>query len=181
MGGFPFVIRWVNYTVTVTDAVTVTKTCVSNQSARLLHTFHRARRYESRTTSTNPVAPLGRAPLRVRSPLCRHYHSHTCHLTIWRALACMHARDACELARAIGMMPLSAQHRPSSTRRRPGRRCVVGVWQAREARELEAERYPAVRVLGRRQADRRGHGRGSEAVRRKTPRLAGELPGRGLK
>ena len=50
----------------------------------------------------------------------------------------------------------------------------------REARELEAERYPAVRVLGKRRADD-GVAGGSEAARGKTPRLAGELPGRGLR
>ena len=36
-----------------------------------------------------------------------------------RELACMHTRDACEIARASSMLPLSAQQRPSSPQRRP--------------------------------------------------------------
>ena len=50
----------------------------------------------------------------------------------------------------------------------------------REARKLEAERYPAVRVTGRRGVGDGGAGE-AEVTRRKTPRLAGELPGRGLR
>jgi len=50
----------------------------------------------------------------------------------------------------------------------------------REARELEAERYPVVRETGRRGVGDGGAGE-AEATRRKTPRLAGELPGRGLR
>ena len=50
----------------------------------------------------------------------------------------------------------------------------------REARELEAKRHPVARVAGRRRAGDSGAGE-VEATRRKTPRLAGELPGRGLR
>ena len=126
MGGFPFVIRAGSTTVTVTNAVTVTKTCVA------------IRARDCCTHSTEHAAT--KAVLRVRvqshrsvergykSPLTALPTLSFARLTIWRALACMHARDACELARAIGMVPLSAQHRPSSPRRRPvRRRRVAGV------------------------------------------------------
>ena len=73
-----------------------------------------------------------------------------------RELACMHTRDACEVARASSMLPLSAQQRPSSPQRRPVRRgrakgtrlkkhgrgggAAVG-GEARPARPVRAEQY----------------------------------------
>ena len=50
----------------------------------------------------------------------------------------------------------------------------------REARAMEAEKYPDARVTGKRRAEDEAGGDG-ETGRRKTPRLAGVAPVRGIR
>ena len=50
----------------------------------------------------------------------------------------------------------------------------------REARAMEAAMYPAARVAGKRRAEGEADG-GEEEGRRKTPRLAGVMPVRGIR